>query len=426
MRRQLALVVLLGDSLALASGVVLASVVVFGTPLPWRISLQGDASLAPLLTSLEVGLLVGSYLSLRMWHRSTGRPTYGRAVAIVSVALAVTMVSIVIGRGYWSRPFLAWTAATWLLGSLVLRFALRQRPWTERVIIISSEKQLVADLERSPHLSVTAVVDPAGEPPTVVSPDTTLALDLRSVMSDRTAQFVASWNLAGAPIKSITRLYEEHLGRFPLLDLVYGWEVSTPVETNAYERFKRPLDLVLTVTTMPIWLLLSALIGVAVRLDSPGPAIYSQVRVGAQGRHITLHKFRTMRLDSEQDGPRFAEVNDSRLTRVGRWLRRTRLDELPQLWNVLKGDLSLVGPRPERPFFVQQFERAIPFYSSRTLVRAGVTGWAQVNYGYADDLADAVEKLTYDLYYMKHMSLWLDLQVLGKSVWTVVSGFGAR
>jgi lipopolysaccharide/colanic/teichoic acid biosynthesis glycosyltransferase len=133
-----------------------------------------------------------------------------------------------------------------------------------------------------------------------------------------------------------------------------------------------------------------------------------------------------MILDAEKDGPRFASHNDDRLTRAGRWLRLSRLDELPQLWNVLKGDVSLVGPRPERPEFTDYYERSIPFYAYRHLIRPGVTGWAQVNYGYADDDADTIEKLTYDLYYLKHMSPWLDLQILGRSIWTMLSGFGAR
>ena len=111
---------------------------------------------------------------------------------------------------------------------------------------------------------------------------------------------------------------------------------------------------------------------------------------------------------------------------MGRLLRRLRIDEIPQLLNVLKGDLSLVGPRPERPVFTEQFERSIPFYSYRHLVRPGVTGWAQVNFGYADSERETVEKLTYDLYYVKHMSPWLDLSILGRSMWTVLSGFGAK
>jgi lipopolysaccharide/colanic/teichoic acid biosynthesis glycosyltransferase len=139
-----------------------------------------------------------------------------------------------------------------------------------------------------------------------------------------------------------------------------------------------------------------------------------------------MYKFRSMAVDAEKDGPSFASERDHRLIRGGRFLRKSRLDEIPQLWNVLKGDMSLVGPRAEQVPFADQFTRQIPFYAHRHLVRPGVTGWAQVNYGYADDQAETVEKLTYDLYYIKHMSPVMDLRVLWKSVWTVMTGFGAR
>ncbi len=211
-----------------------------------------------------------------------------------------------------------------------------------------------------------------------------------------------------------------------MVHLAEGWELSAPVRRNEYASVKRIIDIVLVVATAPLWLLLAGSIWLAVRIDSNGPAIYHQDRIGRDGEHFTLHKFRTMVLNAEKDGPQFATANDSRLTGVGRFLRRFRADEIPQLVNVLKGDLSLVGPRPERPVFTDQFEGTIPFYSYRHLVRPGVTGWAQVNFGYADNEAETVEKLTFDLYYVKHMSPWLDLSILGRSMWTVLSGFGAK
>jgi exopolysaccharide biosynthesis polyprenyl glycosylphosphotransferase len=245
-------------------------------------------------------------------------------------------------------------------------------------------------------------------------------------MSEGMAQFIASSNLAGHRLRSLTSVYEEHTGRLPIVHLAEGWELSAPVSRNQYADFKRTIDFVLSLITAPLWLLLGALIHLAVKLDSRGPAIYKQERVGHDHQTFTLYKFRTMVEDAEKDGPQFASPTDDRLTPVGRWLRRSRLDEIPQLWNVLKGDLSLVGPRPERPVWTEQFEQTIPFYGYRHLIRPGVTGWAQVNYGYADDEADTVEKLTFDLYYVKHMSLWLDLRILGSSMWTMISGFGAQ
>jgi len=240
------------------------------------------------------------------------------------------------------------------------------------------------------------------------------------------AQYISSWNLAGYPVRALSTVYEEHTGRLPMVHLAEGWELSTPVSRNEYAGLKRGIDVVLVIATAPLWIVLAALLWLVVRLDSRGPAIYRQERLGRSGEIFTLYKFRTMVNDAEVDGPQFATIGDARLTRAGRWLRRFRIDEIPQLWNVVKGEVSLVGPRPERPVFTEQYERSIPFYGYRHLVRPGVTGWAQVNFGYADNERDTIEKLTYDLYYIKHMSPWLDLQILGRSMWTMLSGFGAQ
>jgi lipopolysaccharide/colanic/teichoic acid biosynthesis glycosyltransferase len=164
-----------------------------------------------------------------------------------------------------------------------------------------------------------------------------------------------------------------------------------------------------------------ALTALAVRLDSAGPILYCQERVGENGRLFTLCKFRSMRTDAEQGTPVWASDHDARVTRVGRFIRMTRLDELPQFWNVLRGDMSFVGPRPERPFFVQQLEAVIPFYATRHAVKPGVTGWAQVKYRYGASVEDALEKLRYDLYYIKHRSLLFDLTILLDTVKVIMA-----
>jgi len=149
--------------------------------------------------------------------------------------------------------------------------------------------------------------------------------------------------------------------------------------------------------------------------------LYHQARVGQHGRIFTVHKFRSMRPDAEAEtGAVWAKANDDRITPVGRIMRRTRLDELPQLWNVLRGDMSFVGPRPERPEFVRQLTEQIPFYPQRHVLKPGVTGWAQVSYTYGASVEDAMEKLQYDLFYIKHLSLALDLFVILKTIQTVV------
>jgi lipopolysaccharide/colanic/teichoic acid biosynthesis glycosyltransferase len=167
-------------------------------------------------------------------------------------------------------------------------------------------------------------------------------------------------------------------------------------------------------------------IAAAIKLESPGPVFYRQMRAGQGGRPFQLLKFRTMIAGAEADGQaRWARAIDARVTRVGRLLRRTRLDELPQLFNVLRGDMSLIGPRPERPELIAVLEQEIPFYRARLLVKPGLTGWAQVNYGYGRSVEDARVKLEYDLYYIKQQSIWLDLVILFRTVEVVLGMKGS-
>jgi exopolysaccharide biosynthesis polyprenyl glycosylphosphotransferase len=419
--------IFVSDMVALVVAIWLATWIVFGTPLPWRAAVPQGESLFPFSLLMFAGAAIGSYLSARSWANSAPRPLYGRAFGIVLFAASFTAIGLVVTRVYWSRPLFGWTVVIWFALVVIHRAVRRRRPWSEPMVIITDEKQLAEDIRATPHATILSVLGPADEPPeAAVDRDVSLVVDLRSVLSEDMAQFVASSSIAGQPIRTLSHVYEEHTGRLPMVHLAEGWEVSQPVARSGYAPVKRVIDVVAVMLTLPLWLLLGAIVWLAVKFDSRGPAIYSQERIGRNGRAFTLYKYRTMIPDAEPNGPAFARVGDPRLTRVGGLLRKTRLDEIPQLWNVLVGDLSLVGPRPERPLFVEQFERTIPFYSSRTLIRPGVTGWAQVNYGYADDEAETVEKLTYDLYYVKNSSIWLDLHILFKSVWTVFTGSGAR
>jgi exopolysaccharide biosynthesis polyprenyl glycosylphosphotransferase len=352
---------------------------------------------------------------------------YSRAVAFVTFSVIFTTVGLVLTRAYFSRPFLLTFGAIWLGLTLLHRSIRRHRPWQERLVIVTREKPLVEDLYEAPHATVALVLNPTEESPGIpVETGTTLAVDLRAVLSESMAQYVSSSSISGTRIRTFADVYEEHTGRIPMMHLAEGWELSEPVRRASYAPFKRVLDVVLVGLTMVIWLPVSLIVALVVRLDSKGPILYRQARVGRDGKLFTLTKFRTMVVDAEATGPQFTAEDDPRITRTGTFLRKSRLDEFPQLWSVLRGELSLIGPRPERPVFVEVFSREIPFYESRLLVRPGVTGWAQVNYGYADDQAETIEKLTYDLFYIKNSSFWLDLHITGKSIWTVLSGFGAR
>jgi lipopolysaccharide/colanic/teichoic acid biosynthesis glycosyltransferase/glycosyltransferase involved in cell wall biosynthesis len=201
------------------------------------------------------------------------------------------------------------------------------------------------------------------------------------------------------------------------------WEIDND---PSYDRAKRLLDVITVIALSPVWLPLAAGVALAVRFDSKGPALYSQPRVGRDGQVFTLWKFRSMVHGLQAPGVHFAQAEDPRITRVGRLLRRSRLDELPQLFNVLMGHMSLIGPRPEQTAFVRDFAATIPSYPYRHLVRPGLTGWAQVQQGYADSADSTRIKLSYDLYYVAHYSLALDLLIAAKTVKTVCTGFGAR
>lgn len=212
----------------------------------------------------------------------------------------------------------------------------------------------------------------------------------------------------------------------PTSQLSLWWVIDDGFRLNrnlTFERFKRIFDIVASSIGLLLMSPLMAVVYVMIRLDSPGPAIFRQLRVGQNEHTFTVYKFRSMRTDSDQSD-KYTRKHDDRLTRLGGFLRRSRIDELPQLWNVLKGDMSLIGPRAEWVDLVRDYEIKIPFYHFRHLVRPGITGWAQVNYPYGENLQDTIEKLKYDLYYVRHYSFTLDLTIILKTIYTMLGGKG--
>ena len=195
--------------------------------------------------------------------------------------------------------------------------------------------------------------------------------------------------------------------------------------SKCYLGCKRVFDFVLSVAFLVVAAPLMALIAAAIKLDSTGSAIFKQERIGLRGRQFVLYKFRSMRQDAEQQGgPAWAKKGDDRVTPIGAFLRKCRLDELPQVFNVLRGDMSFVGPRPERPYFVELLKSNVPYYDLRHYSRPGISGWAQVMYPYGASVQDARQKLQYDLYYAKHMSFRFDLRILFKTIRVVLAGEG--
>jgi sugar transferase (PEP-CTERM system associated) len=235
--------------------------------------------------------------------------------------------------------------------------------------------------------------------------------------------------VSGVRVEDAMATYERLTGKILVDDLKPSWLIfSDGFRASRATRFvKRMLDLSFSLIGVLLSAPLMALTAIAVRLDSAGPVLYSQPRVGENGRVFNVYKFRSMRTDAEREGtPIWARDKDDRITRVGRFIRKTRLDELPQFWNVMRGDMSFVGPRPERPFFVEQLAREIPFYLQRHAVKPGLTGWAQVKYQYGSTVEDAMEKLRYDLYYIKHLSIVFDLTIVLDTVKVILFGKGAK
>ena len=248
----------------------------------------------------------------------------------------------------------------------------------------------------------------------------TLILAVEREVNGEFLQILTDCLELGVEIVPMPVLYEKLTGRVPIEHVGSQWHVAMPIQ-NPGERLlwaatKRLMDIVLVSLGFVCLAVAMPFIAAAIYIDSPGPIFYTQMRVGKRGRVFKAYKFRSMRTDAEKGKAVWAAKNDLRVTRVGRILRKTHVDEFPQFWNILKGEMSVVGPRSERPEFVEELAREIPFYRVRHAVRPGMAGWGLVKQGYGGSKKEAVLKLQYDLYYIKHQSLWLDIVILLKTI----------
>ncbi len=248
--------------------------------------------------------------------------------------------------------------------------------------------------------------------------------DLYDDLPPEWERFLADCTLRRIPVYHATTTYEWLTGRVRLGHL-YENRYGSLQPDEGYEMLKRCLDLLTVLLTLPLTLPLMAITTVAIRLESPGAVIFTQQRMGFQCQPFTVYKFRSMFID--QQGMGYTENNeDPRITRVGKVIRKFRIDELPQLFNVLKGDMSLIGPRPESMDLANWYQKDVPFFHYRHVVRPGISGWAQVEQGYAAEVDGMNQKLEYDFYYIKNISFWLDLLIVIRTIRTVLTGFGSR
>ncbi len=373
------------------------------------------------------------------------------AASIVLAALYFTMPSLMIGNGIFVSALFVF-----LVGILGWRLLFNQLSGSlelqERILVVGTGdtarkvvRQILEQREFAYHVIGfidddaerigERIVNPGivGTPADIASLIAQHHIDRIIVgLSDRRGKLpveeLLRAKMAGIRVEDATTTYERITGKILIDDLRPSWLIfSDGFRVSRITRWlKRSIDLALSLVIGVLALPLMALAAIAIALESGRPILYCQERVGENGDTFTLCKFRSMWTDAEKGGtPIWATDGDERITPVGRVIRKTRLDELPQIWNVVLGDMSFVGPRPERPFFVAELSKAIPFYQQRHAVKPGLTGWAQVKYRYGSSLEDAMEKLRYDLYYIKHLSIFFDLTIVFDTVKVVLFRKGA-
>jgi sugar transferase (PEP-CTERM system associated) len=357
----------------------------------------------------------------------------GRGILLIFLPLSLAAVAL------W-RAFFAWLVGREALSDSVLILGtgqaaqhvvveiLRREPWGFRVVGFIGQHPT----EVGKRLVNPTVIGTVKDIQALVSEHhiTLIVVALEDRRGTMPVQELLRARLEGVRVEEATNFLERLTGKIVLKNLRPSWLVFSRGfnKPRLFRSTKRAVELVVAAVMMGLAAPLMLIVALVVRLDSAGPVLYRQERVGEKGRVFPLYKFRTMRQDAEAGtGPVWASKDgDPRITRVGRFLRKTRLDELPQLLNVLRGEMAFVGPRPERPHFVENLRKVIPYYDERHGVKPGITGWAQIKFGYGSTIEDAEEKLQYDLYYVKHMSLIFDLGIVVDTLKVIVVGKGAR
>ncbi|MBZ5538256.1 MAG: TIGR03013 family PEP-CTERM/XrtA system glycosyltransferase [Acidobacteriia bacterium] len=410
----------------------------------------------PFLKAVVFGLVFQYCMHLRDVYDF--RKTYSSAHFFGRLAQALLAATVVLSILYYIFPASSLERSVFvlslLLGSVfltlwhvLLRFYFDVRTPRTNLLVIGTgrlAREMVSEILRHPEMGMKVCGfvddDPSLLNVSVVNPKVVGAsADLPKVVNDYGVDQIVveledrrgklpihellSMKMRGVGIEEATSLYEKVTGKIALENLKPSWMIFNTGFSASRSMLvhKRILSVVLSSLLLLVFSPVILLIMALIKLDSKGPIFFGQERVGQEDKIFTLWKFRSMRDKAEQEsGPVWASANDNRVTRVGKILRRTRLDELPQLWNVLRGDMSLVGPRPERPCFIKELAALIPFYNLRHSVKPGVTGWAQINYRYGSSVRDAVEKLQYDLFYIKHMSWLLDFVIVFETVKTVL------
>ncbi|WP_309569814.1 exopolysaccharide biosynthesis polyprenyl glycosylphosphotransferase [Deinococcus sp.] len=358
------------------------------------------------------GAIRGRHAGLRSYR-------YYESIVIPACALGISLIVLSLVGAASAMPFLLAVTLGWGGVMLVTRYLMRRLAPAMVVGVLPGQ---LGDLPSDSEVRYVALNSPQQ---VALQELDELLIDPYQALSPEWAQLLMHAHAAGVPTCTVASLQEELSGRVSV-EYLHGARLGEVPFLSSYVQVKVLLDRVVTILALPALLPVAAVVALIVLLDSGAPILFFQERVGRDGRLFRMVKFRTMRTDSEHGGAAFATTDDARVTRVGRFLRKFRLDELPQFWNVLSGDMSIIGPRPEQRAFVDRFNQEIRLYPLRHWVRPGITGWAQVVQGYAADTGTTVDKLRYDVFYIKYLSFWMDVRIVFKTLQTILTGFGSR
>jgi lipopolysaccharide/colanic/teichoic acid biosynthesis glycosyltransferase len=406
--------------LQLGVGLLLAVVI------PYLVRLReeyGQPDLDSLNNSLvgTIIALVGGYYAFRRVSFYPGVRASYHILPTFAVSYGLALVAFLFARLDYSRLHFLTSFTLCVFWYYVVYFKL-QRQQTLRIGIVPYGE--VENLFEIPDVQWARL---SGDGEEAGSCDAIVA-DLRADIPDEWERFLADRALAGTLVMHVKQMEESLTGRVAIEHLSEN-NLGSLIPGIIYAKVKRLGDLVLAGIAIPLLAPFLLLIAIAIKLDSRGPILFRQRRMGYRGRPFTMIKLRTMSAGDEADDPRLAAItqdSDKRVTRIGKYLRRYRIDELPQIVNIFTGEMSWIGPRPEAVPLSHWYEKELPFYRYRHIVRPGITGWAQVKQGHVAEVGDVLWKLQYDFYYIKNFSFWLDLLILARTARTVLSGFGAR
>lgn len=401
---------------------------IFAIALPaiaWALLKHSSVALPEMPTTL-VPALIAHAAGFYSWRRMGHLPRMAEAntilVAFVLSYCAVFVVALLVGLDF-SRFLAGASLGISVLWYLCLSMILRRCERLRLAVVPVGDVQCLWRIKDVDWHRISECEKVPGDTNGVVA-------DLHADMPETWERFIADCVLSGIPVYRLGHVEESLTGRVEI-DHLSENTLGQLNPDRAYLTAKEFLGWVLALAALCAFVPVGLLVAATIKLDSPGPALFRQIRVGYRGVPFTVYKFRTMTMSPEAGdalgpGAAVTRAGDERVTRVGRLLRRTRVDEVPQLFNILRGEMSWIGPRPEALILSLWYERELPFYRYRHIVKPGISGWAQVNQGHVAEVDDVLEKLQYDFYYIKHLSPWLDLLIVSRTVSTVFTGFGAR